>query len=236
MRRIVRLFKENSVSVSGMKGRGKDMLFANVIARRRIPYVSNTDYGGDWIPLDLAKLNTNNTFRNFITGTLHPYIWPYKDKVDIYIADCGIYFPSQYCNELNRDYGFFATTEALTRHLGDCGVHFNSQRLGRVWDKIREQSDCYILCKWICKPLLKLTFGKVVLQKVIIYDRYESAQAMTPPFPLKRPLINVDRQMTYDLQKANYQVSHGEIKVHWLLYWNKSKYNTRAFKEMLENA
>lgn len=236
MKRIVKLFRENSVSVSGMKGRGKDMLFANVIARRKIPYVSNTNYGGHWIPLDLSQLNTNNTYRNFITGTLKPYVWPYDDKVDIYMSDCGIYFPAQYCNELNRDFGFMATTEALTRHLGDCGIHFNSQRLSRVWDKIREQSDCYILCKWICKPLLKLTRGKIVLQKVIVYDRYESAQAMVPPFPLRRPLVNIDRQAMYDLQKANYMVAHGEIKVMWLLYWNKSNYDTRAFKEMLENA
>lgn len=67
------------------------------------------------------------------------YEYPYPDGTDIYIADAGIYFPSQFCNELNRDYKYFPTFMALTRHLGEANVHFNVQNLNRVWDKIRSK-------------------------------------------------------------------------------------------------
>ena len=33
---------------------------------------------------------------------------PYPDGTDIYLSDAGIYFPSQFCSELNREYPFMA--------------------------------------------------------------------------------------------------------------------------------
>lgn len=41
IRRIVRMFKNYSVSVSGDKGSGKDLITNNVIVRRKLPHVSN---------------------------------------------------------------------------------------------------------------------------------------------------------------------------------------------------
>ena len=43
-RKILTLFKKGNVSICGLRGTGKDMLTANVIARRKRPYISNIDY------------------------------------------------------------------------------------------------------------------------------------------------------------------------------------------------
>ena len=231
MRKIIKLFEEGNVSVCGLRGKGKDMLFANVVMRRKKPYISNTNYGGDYIRFDATVLDCKNTWRSFLTGKLKPYYYPYADGVDIYLADGGVYMPSQYQGELCRDYGHIPVYMAISRHLGDCNFHYNVQNLNRMWDKIREQSDTYIRCVG-CKVL----FGKIVLQKVIIYEKYESAVNRVPPFRLRRPLINPTRLQAWEIQKQNYEISHGSVKPRFLIYINRSKYNTRIFKEMLANA
>ena len=139
--------------------------------------------------------------------------------------------PSQYQGELCKEYGHIPVYMAISRHLGDCNFHYNVQNLNRMWDKIREQSDTYIRCVG-CKVL----FGKIVLQKVIIYEKYESAVNRVPPFRLRRPLINPTRLQAWEIQKQNYEISHGSVKPRFLIYINRSKYNTRIFKEMLANA
>ena len=50
------MFRDGNVCVTGLRGRGKDMLVANVVLRRKaqrkpLPYVSNVDYGADFLPL-----------------------------------------------------------------------------------------------------------------------------------------------------------------------------------------
>ena len=246
MRKIVKLFKAGNVSVSGLKGAGKDMLFANVVMRRKAPYVSNTNYGGNWIKFVPCSLDCNNTWRNFMTGKLRSYIYPYEDGTDFYIADGGVYMPSQYQGELCKEYSHIPIFMALSRHLGDANVHYNVQNLNRMWDKIREMSDTYIRCISCKMPFSKIRFFKktfglpflknLVVQKVIIYEKYESAVNRVPPFRLRRPLINPTRIQTWEVQKSNYEIAHGLVKKRTLIYFNKSKYNTRVFKEMLENA
>lgn len=231
MRKIVRLFEDGNVCVCGLRGRGKDMLTGNVVMRRKKPYVSNTNYGGTFYPYVPKQLDCGgNTFRNFLKQDVLYYRYPFSDGTDIYLGDCGIYFPSQYNGELNKEYGYMSTFMALSRHLGDCNVHFNVQNLNRVWDKIREQSDIYIMCNW-CKVL----FGKIVIQKVTIYELYDAAVKRVPPFRLPRPWLNPDRIFQWKVQKQNYEIAHGNIKPRLLIYWNKSNYNTRIFKEVLEN-
>ena len=231
LRKIIKLFEEGNVSVCGLRGKGKDMLFANVIIRRKKSYISNTDYGGDHIPFEPQVLNCRNTYRNFLTGKLNRFQYPFDDGIDVYLADGGVYMPSQYQGELCKDYGHIPVYMAISRHLGDCNFHYNVQNLNRMWDKIREQSDTYIRCVG-CKVL----FGKLVLQKVIIYEKYESAVNRVPPFRLRRPLINPTRLQAWEIQQQNYEISHGSVKPRLLIYFNRSKYNTRIFKEMLENA
>ena len=230
MRKIIKLFESGNVSVCGLRGRGKDMLMANVICRRKKKYVSNVDYGGDresFIPsqYDCAR----NTYKNFISGNVMPYVYPWEDGTDIYISDAGVYYPAQYCNELNRDFGYFSTFMALSRHLGDCNIHYNVQNLNRCWDKIREQSDIYVMCNRC------FVWHGWVLQLVTVYDQYDAAVKRVPPFRIPRPWFNKDRRLQWELAYQNYLISHGLIERRILLYRNKSNYNTRIFKEMLAN-
>lgn len=231
MKKIIKLFRAGNVCVFGLRGRGKDMLMSNVVVRRNLPYVCNTNYGGHHIDLVMKEFDCGgNTYDNFLTGNLKPYYYPYSDGTDIYIADAGVYFPSQYCNELNKKYGYFSTFVALSRHLGEANVHFNVQNLNRVWDKIREQSDIYICCNWT-----KVLFKKFVLQRVTIYEYYDSAVKRIPPYRAPSVRVNQDRKMNLAFAKQNYRVTHGEIKSRLLLYKNKSSYDTRIFKSMLES-
>lgn len=232
MRKIIRLFRDGNVCVCGLRGRGKDMLTANVVVRRKLPYVSNTVYSSadhiDFVPSDFDC--GLNTYKNFISGEVNFYEFPFADGTDVYISDMGVYFPSQYCNELNKQYGYFATYMALSRQLGDSNVHFNVQNLNRAWDKIREQSDIYIMCNW-CKVL----FGKLVLQKVTIYEKYQSCVDRVPPYRIRCPLLNSDRIQRWEMDKQRYMCNYGKIKPRILIYKNKSEYDTRVFKEVLKN-
>ena len=119
---------------------------------------------------------------------------------------------------------------ALSRHLGECNVHFNVQNLNRVWDKIREQSDIYIMCNW-CRVL----FSKIVIESVTVYETYDSAVNRVPPYKPPRVRLNADRKLTVQLEKQRYRIAHGDIRRYTLFYLNKSNYDTRIFKHMLEN-
>ncbi len=230
IKKIIKLFRSGNVCVCGLRGRGKDMLFSNVAVRRGLPYVSNTDYGGVryyFSPMDFDC--GGNTYENFLNGDINPYVYPFPDGTDIYIADAGVYFPSQYCKELNRQYGFFSTFMALSRHLGECNVHFNVQNLNRVWDKIREQSDIYVMCNW-CRVL----FGRLVIESVTVYETYDSAVNRVPPYKRPRVRLNADRKLAVQMEKQRYRIAHGDIRRYILVYVNKSTYDTRIFKHMLE--
>lgn len=232
MRKIVKLFNEHSVSVSGVKGSGKDLLMSNVVARRKKYYISNADYKckkSPYIKLDFRKLRTGNTYKNFLENAVKEYIYPYPDGTDIYISDCGIYFPCQYNEKLNKEYEDIITFVALSRQLGNARIHTNAQALNRVWDKLREQSDTYIVCQ-----SAKVVCG-FVIQKIRIYERYESAEKNVPPLRVRiPPLANATVRAQYQQIKTNYEIAHGRIQSRILIYRNKSKYDTRLFKSILE--
>lgn len=237
-RTIVKLFDRGNVCVTGLRGDGKDMLTSNVVVRRRLPYVSNVNYDGRrskrakrysiHFPFNPMDYDTKNTYKEFINGNVQPYKFPFPDGTDIYISDAGVYFPSQYCSELNKQYGGLVSFMALSRHLGQCNVHINVQNLNRCWDKIREQSDLYVRCDWC-----KVFFGRIVLQKVTLYESYDSCVKRVPPFRMKAPLLNADRIQQYEIAKTNFMTNYGKIRSGILLYVNKSKYDTRIFKTIL---
>lgn len=233
-KKIIKMFEDGNVAVCGLRGRGKDMLTANVVVRRGKPYVSNINYGGVFNPLDLDKLDVGgNTYKDFISGNVKPYIYPYEDGTDVYISDVGVYFPAQYCNELNRDYKSLPVFMALSRHVGACNLHFNVQSLNRAYDKLREQCDCYVHCN----KCYVIKFLGIVLQQVTIYDNYQSAVERRDPLVLpKIPLFALNRrqlQMQREIAVQQFKASHGNIKRGWLIYRNKSEYDTRFFKRML---
>lgn len=239
IKKVVKLFNDGNVCVVGERGAGKDMLFGNVIARRKLKYISNVEYARKGVNLPYIRLNFDdidcggNTHKNFVEGKILPYKYPYELGVDVYISDVGVYFPSQFCNELNKDYRQVPVFMALSRHLGECNVHINVQNLNRAWDKLREQSRTYITCNK-CK-VFRIFKKQLVIQTVTMYEKYQSCVDNVPP--LKLPILSLlgKDKMMCRLYKLNYKISHGEVKRRTLIYWNKSNYNTHIFREMLAN-
>lgn len=229
-RNVIKLFDNHSVCVCGMKGTGKDLLMGNVIARKNKDYISNLDYTNDshFYLCDFDKLMlSHNSYNDIICGCVKPYTFPYPLGSDIYISDAGIYFPSQYCNELNKRYFSFPFFMALSRQVADgTKVHINTQNLNRCWDKIREMSDIYITCNrcWY--------FFGFVLQKITIYDKYDSCLNRVRPCRVSQPLtFNPMARATVDTYRDNFFNVHGDVKSKWLLYRNKSKHDTLYFKK-----
>lgn len=229
-KKILKLFESGNVCVCGLRGCGKDLLMSNVVTKRKLPYVANVDYGGNHYDFKYEDFDCGkNIYDSFITGTVKQYQYPYPDGTDVYLSDAGVYFPSQYCNELNKKYGYMAVFQALSRHVGQCNFHFNTQSLNRVWDKIREQSDIYILCRR-CFYL-----NGLVIQFITLYDRYQSAVDRQRPLKLPGQLFSSrESRMMRQTALAQYEASHGLIKDGILIYRNRSDYDTRRFKKMLE--
>lgn len=239
LKKVVKDFDKGNVSVSGLVGTGKDMLFANVIQRRRSDYISNLDYNIKklcFIPFKAEDYNINNDFRSFLTGKLNKYVYPYKDNIDIYISDAGLYFPSQYYSKLDKEFDYLPYFFALTRHLGNCNVHYNAQNLNRVYDKVREMSDIYYRCL-----SCKVFFGKVVVLTVMKYDKLQSCLDRVSTFkPLPVPLLATQTakqtvRTHNDSLRSEYRNKYGLVERNTFIFINKSKYDTRSFKKMLSN-
>ena len=251
---IVAMFKMRNVCVCGLRGDGKDMLMGNVVARRKEPYISNLVYtkdGRGYQELDFEKIDCGkNSYLDLIKGKVKYYKFPYISGSDIYISDAGVYLPAQYCNELNKQFPHLPTYFALSRQVSHNNIHVNVQHLGRVWDKIREQSDQYIRCRKcivifgkLIQKLQKKTNSKwlekiplLVFQRITIYDKYQSALdrvepcRITIPFLAKRE-VKQQAQMYVD----KFRNTYGSVKNHILLYWNKSGYDTFYFEKLFEN-
>ena len=227
---IVNLFKKGNVCVTGLRGRGKDLLFGNVIARRNEEYVSNLDYSGSFNKLDINKLLVSgNNYKSLLDGNIRRYVYPYPSGSDVYISDAGIYFPSQYCNELNKLYGAFATYMALSRQLSHNNVHINVQNLNRVWDKIREQSDIYITCRrcWY--------LGGLVIQWITIYDKMQSCIDRVQPCRVRVPLFNKEAKIQAQIYKDKFFNQHGTVENKLLIYFNKSSHDTYYFEKLFKD-
>ena len=236
MQRIIKLFKSGNVCVTGLRGTGKDMLFANVIARRKDVYISNMDYKikkAVHIPLQFDKLNVKNNYSTLISGEIVPYEYPYPENKDIYVSDCGVYFPSQDSGRLDKLYSEFPVFQALSRHLGNCNFHVNAQNLNRVWNKIREQSDIYITCV-SCHVI-----GRIVFQRVLIYDKYESCVNRVQPYKHINPPLFAKSEVKAEYRSRDevlyrqFKQDYGYVKSKILIYRNLSDYDTRLFKKIL---
>lgn len=234
-RACIRDFKRGSVCVTGMRGSGKDMLMSNIVSHRKEPYVSNIEYvykHNDYCyyPFEYDKINLNNTYDNFINGNINKYVFPYPDGTDIYISDLGVYFPSQYCNELNKKYSSLPTFGALSRHLGLSNLHLNVQNLNRAFDKLRELSDTYYYCREC-----KVFFGKLVFQKITVYDKASSCIERVKPCRITVPLFaKKEVKENARMYREKFYNQYGLVKSRTMFYINRSKYDTRVFKKMLE--
>lgn len=233
LRKIIRLYQSGNVSLDGLRGTGKDLLTGNVIARRGRPYISNMNYIDTskcvYVPLNLKKLDVPNDYHDFLNNDLKKMDYDYPKRCDIYISDAGVYLPSQYCNQLNKEYPGLIAFQQLSRQVAECNIHFNTQNLNRVWDKVREQSDIYIKCNWC-----KVFFGKIVIQKVTLYEKYQSCLDNVKPCRIHVPLFaKKEVKMQAKLYLDNFRNTHGLIKPMFLIYINKSKHNTLLFGDLL---
>lgn len=229
---IKEYFEKGNVCVCGLRGTGKDVLLGNVIARRKKPYVSNLNYTDDILFNDFRIKDFDlgeNTYKEFLSDKLKYYEYPYEFDTDLYISDAGVYFPSQYCNQLNRDYPYFPNFMALSRQVARSNVHYNVQNLNRVWDKLREQSDLYIMCL-DCKVILGFVFLHIRL-----YDKYQSACDRVKPCKIKVPLFAPrEIKMNYKMHIDKFEQNYGLVVNKFLIFRNKSKHNTYYFEEKLK--
>lgn len=233
IRKVVKLFKSGNVCVTGLRGTGKDVLFGNVVARRKEPYVSNLNYTEDerYHELNFNNLDCGrNDYRNLVNGNINYYKYPYPIGSDVYISDAGIYLPSQYCNELNRDYKYLPTYFALSRQVSHNNVHCNVQNINRLWDKAKEQSDIYIRCRK-CIVL----FGKVVIQVVTFYDKLQSCVDRVEPCKISVPLMaSKEVKQNAEMYVDKFRNTYGTIRTRLLIYWNKSSHDTYYFEKLFE--
>lgn len=233
IKKIIKLFEDGNVCVTGLRGTGKDVLFGNVIARRKKDYVSNLDYtnGKNYHVLDFNKLDCGkNDYRNLLSGNVRYYKYPYPSGSDIYLSDAGVYFPSQYCNELNRDYKYIPMYMALSRQLSHNQFHVNVQNLNRCFDKIREQSEIYIRCRK-CIVL----FGFLVIQVITLYDKYQSCLDRVEPCKISVPIMaKKEVKQNAEMYVDKFRNTYGKVQTRLLVYINKSKHDTYYFEKLFE--
>lgn len=227
-RSLLKAFKKGNVLVSGLKGQGKDLTFCWVINKRKENYISNVEYSDPrkkykWFKFNTEVMNIGgNTYENFMNRDLREWKYPYPDGIDYYISDAGVYFPAQNHRDLDKNYKGAPLFEALLRHLGDCNFHTNTQRQNRIWDKIREQSDQYIVMRGASVKF------KMVFIRWTEYSKEESAEAQ-----LKKPKFGIGKNAR--MIKQSFEANNGTIKNKWLIGRLPFNYDSRRFKKIIEN-
>lgn len=231
IKKLVSIFDSGNVIVSGMRGRGKDMLFCLIVNRRKRDYISNVQYSDPknkkfhCFPLDLKvwKL-AGNSYQDLVSGSPAPYVYPYPDDIDYYISDSGVYFPAQFATELSKRYKSETMFQALSRHLGNANVHCNVQNPNRLWDKIREQSDLYLRMDR-CKVFKCLKLVHLVSYSYELYDSFEKG--------LTVPWFGIGKKAKEC--KNAFMIQHGQIKKYSVWFNIPFIYDDRRFKHILEN-
>lgn len=221
---IRRIQKKNNVIVFGHKGKGKDLIFQWFINKRKEPYYSNANYGGEWRREQLTNLSVENDYNDFINGTIKT---AKKDEnregIDTYISDGGVYLPSTHDTALHKRYKGMPIFYALSRHLYNANVHVNVQNIERLWKALREQADYYIKAEGV----LKLPFFLII--RGCAYENYQDALQNLKP--LRKRLLDKNESKTH-LEIAN--SSRGKI-TRFFIILPKSKiyYDTREFHKVI---
>ncbi len=211
---LLNAFNNFDCAVYGLRGTGKDVLFAHVINLRGGKHYSNIYYNSDTEVRDLKDLHVGgNEYPDFINGNIKKFKPNFEEGCHFFISDAGVYLGCQYNKELNQNYGELPIHIALRRHLYNSHVHTNSQALNRPWDKIREQQGCFI------HTLGTTNYGDFLIVKAISYTKYESALECLPP---------PEKPDEYHVMK------YGEILEHkFKIPVNSLAYDTRHFKTQL---
>lgn len=192
---LVNEFSRCNTLTFGKKGSGKDLIFAHVIALRGEKHYANIPYDGNTEVINLSEINVgDNTFEDFIKGTVRPFHPRFEEGCDIYVSDGGIYLPCQYNTLLNQRYPGMPIFFALSRQLYDLNVHLNSQAVGRSWDKLREQADSFI------QVLGTVARGDCLYVKIRGYDKLSDAEKetnCTAKFTVRIPIAELQYDTRY---------------------------------------
>lgn len=232
---LLRMFRSGNVIVAGHKGRGKDLLFQYVISRREkdgeihasnIPYTPNTKLRS----IKFYELHQNN-YKNFISGKFDTSEnKQFIEEEDFYISDVGNALPSHFGRTLEKEYPTLPITYSLSRHLANFSIHCNAQNFLRVWDKLREQADYYIWCE---KAIV--LFHKIVIQRYVVYDRYQTAINNIQPYKTHRRMLGIVPPTKEDLARAHeHNARYGTIKRRTM--WHilpKEHYDTRIYHKLI---
>lgn len=224
-KRIINAFQTSNVIVTGKQGRGKDVLFAYVIEKRKQEHLSNLWYNdySNVIAIKDIELKFND-YKTFISGEVkHEYKYDFFEGKDIYISDGGVYLPSQMDSLLHKEYKSLPIAFALERQLYNGHIHANCQCLERFWKALREQADYYVHLR---KKPLNLPFFLVLFTRE--YDKYESAKQLL--LPLGTLMFNKYSKA----QKKQFDSTNGFIKNGLIIVPKRYlKYDSRWFHQVV---
>lgn len=222
---LVRQFDRCNCIVFGKKGTGKDLLFNLAINSRKKPCYANIPYNEKYCETKQIKDFTvePNTYENFLKDNVIIVQKTLEEKKDFYISDGGIVLPSQYCDKLVKNYPSLPIFYALSRHLTNSNIHINTQNLGRVWDKLREQADGYF------KTTRTINIFGLLFTSYVYYDEYESAKRNLLPY--KSGLFASAESRA---NKEEFESVNGRVEK--FLVCQRSKhvnYDTRAYHKII---
>ena len=192
-----RLFDDGNVITFGKKGKGKDVIHMIMINYRKKAYRSNIVYRPGDIPRPVGYYTVApNTYEQFIEGKVQVIPQQIEPNHDYYISDGGIILPSQYDSLLSRLYPSLPIFYALSRQLGNINIHINTQALGRVWIKLREQADAYVMARG---TIHLLGFSIVFLR---YYENYDTAEKGMKPY--RSQIMNKQAKAEQEMFNAQY--------------------------------
>lgn len=232
LKELAQAFEKSNCIVFGRKGTGKDMIFNAVIDERKKLAYANILYNRRYCIEKAIKDFTvePNTYLTLMEDKIEVIPNRIKENIDMYISDGGIYLPSQCEHELCKKYPSLPIFYALSRHLANMNIHINTQYLGRVWSKLREQADCYIKAVKTRKSL----FGKSLITECIMYDTYKSAMAELLPFECGLFKSSEEKAKLEEFKARNGEIKRLIIKqkiknIHYDSRWGHKKiYGTFA--------
>ena len=243
---LVQTFRDGNVITFGKKGGGKDCINNKVINARKEPCYANIPFNKEYcIERDIKEFSVEpNTFEDILENKVTTIKKTNKENCDYYISDGGIFLPSQYSNRLIKDYPSLPIYYALSRHLTNSNIHINTQYLGRVWDKLREQSAYYVRAiktrKFLVfkndtesqgsiknkfKQFITKHFGFLVTE-FIIYDNYASAMSELRPYKATGLITHSESRAN----REDFEAKHGSVKRYFIAQFvHNVHYDTRHF-------
>lgn len=211
---LVKCLREGNCIIFGPKGSGKDCLNNKGINARKEQCYANIPYNKEYCTIrDIRKFSVEpNTYKNILNNDIKVIDKENKECCDMYISDGGIILPSQYSADLVKNYPSLPIYYALSRHLTNSNIHINTQYLGRVWDKLREQAEYFIRAVHTTKISIKIKNKEYgfLITNFIIYDNYQSALSKLNPFDNKRLFEGAEGAAA----RADFQAKHGNIKAY----------------------